>query len=112
MADTLTPDEMRKEFDKQIADLKREIGTLSKSLAARSSETYDRTREAAGQAYDQAKGQARGAVRQVREQAQTVADTMKENPGTAATVLSSAGLIGFILGCVVGVTMAGHDRRW
>lgn len=43
MTDNISTEEMRKEFDKQLADLRKEIGTFSKSIAVVSSETYERT---------------------------------------------------------------------
>lgn len=112
MADTLSPEDMRKEFDKQIADLKKEVGALSKMLARQGAESLERTRESAADALDRAKGHARGSLQHVREQAQLVSDTMKENPGTAATVLSSAGVIGFVLGLIVGTQLSSHSRHW
>ncbi len=112
MVDGVSSEDLRKEFDKQIADLKKEMTTISKVLAERGSDTYERTREAASDAMERAKGQARGSFQQAREQARLVTDTVKENPGTAATVLSSAGVIGFVLGLVVGVAFAGDSRRW
>ncbi len=111
MADTVSSEDLRKEFEKQIAELKKEIGTISKSLAERGADTYERTREAASDALDKAKGQARGSLQQARAQAQLVTDAVKENPGTAATVLSSAGVLGFVLGLVVGGALAGSSRR-
>jgi ElaB/YqjD/DUF883 family membrane-anchored ribosome-binding protein len=112
MADNMSTEEIRKEFDKQLADLRKEIGTLSRSIAAVSSEAYERTRDVASDALDKAKGQARGSLQQAREQTQLVADAVKENPGTAATVLSSAGILGFVLGLVVGATFSSSSRRW
>ncbi|CAM5771704.1 hypothetical protein LMIY3S_03597 [Labrys miyagiensis] len=112
MADTLSPEDLRKEFEKQIADLKKEVGALSKTLAQRGTDTLERTRESASDALDRARGQARSSLAQVREQAQLVSDTVKENPGTTATVLSSAGVIGFVLGLIVGTQLAGNSRRW
>jgi ElaB/YqjD/DUF883 family membrane-anchored ribosome-binding protein len=110
MAETLSPEELRKDYDKQIADLKKEVRNLTKALAEHSSETYEKARDAADDALTSLKGHARGAVQQARSQAQVVSDTVRENPGTAATVLSSAGIIGFVLGIVVGVAVVGNPR--
>jgi ElaB/YqjD/DUF883 family membrane-anchored ribosome-binding protein len=112
MADNVSPEELRKEFDKQISELKKEIGTLSKTLADRGSQAYERTKDAASDALGRAQGQARSSLQQARDQAQLVSDTVRENPGTAATVLSSAGVVGFVIGLIVGTSLAGASRRW
>lgn len=113
MADTPDPKDIRKELEAQIADLKDEIARIGKSVSARGEALYDDIAEGASDAYDTASRQARGAARKVRRQAHAVSDVMKENPGTAATVLSSAGLLGFLVGIVVGQALAGnHSRRW
>lgn len=113
MADTTDPKEIRKEFEAQIAELKDEIARIGKSVSARGEAIYDDIAEGASDAYDTASRQARRAARKMRRQAHAVSDVMKENPGTAATVLSSAGLLGFLIGIVVGQALAGnHTRRW
>ncbi|MDQ0395301.1 DUF883 family protein [Labrys monachus] len=112
MADNVSIDDMRKEFERQLADLKKEVGAINKSLADRGADAYEKARDAAGDTYGRVKEQASGSLRQARQQAQLVSDTVRENPGTAATVLSSAGIVGFLLGLVVGATMVGDSRRW
>lgn len=102
-----TAAEIRSELEKQIGDLKKEVSRLSKSLSAKASEAIDE----AGDLVDEAKARAGGAAKQVRAQAHAVSEAIRENPGTAATVLSSAGIVGFLLGLVVGGMMAGGDRR-
>ncbi|MDI6027532.1 hypothetical protein QBK99_15175 [Corticibacterium sp. UT-5YL-CI-8] len=94
----------RKDFEKQIADLKNDIAKITKTLSERS-----------GEAYNRAADTARSATQQVRTQAHAVSDAIKDNPGTAATVLSSAGLIGFLIGITVGQAIANshnEPRRW
>lgn len=113
MADTPDANDVRKELEAQIADLKKEITRIGKSLSARGEELYDDLADEASDAYDAATRRARGAAKQVRRQAHAVSEAIKENPGTAATVLSSAGLLGFLVGVVVGQALAGsHTRRW
>ncbi|WP_448956135.1 DUF883 family protein [Labrys neptuniae] len=112
MADSISSDDVRKELEKQIAELRKEIGALGKSLADHGAETLERSREAASEALDRAKDRTRSSFRQAREQAHLVSDAVKEHPGTAATVLSSAGILGFVLGLFVGATLLGGDRRW
>jgi ElaB/YqjD/DUF883 family membrane-anchored ribosome-binding protein len=112
MADTPSADEIRGALEKQISELRTEMTTLSKSLAARGSEKLSSARDYAEDLYDEAGGQADSAVRQVRHQAHAVAGAIRDNPGTAATVLSSAGFAGFLLGVVVGNLMSSNSRRW
>lgn len=114
MADTPNADDIRKEMEKQIADLKKEVTRLSKSVAERGEAVYEDMRDQAEGAYDEASRRARRAGRQMRHQAYAVSEAIRENPGTAATVLSSAGLLGFVLGLVLGQALSSNDRshRW
>lgn len=114
MAEIPDTEAVRKELEKQIADLKKEVTKLSKSLSTRGEELYDSAREEAEDLYENASRQARGAAKQVRRQAHVVSEAIKDNPGTAATVLSSAGLVGFLIGLVVGQALSGNHnaRRW
>jgi ElaB/YqjD/DUF883 family membrane-anchored ribosome-binding protein len=108
-------DDLRKELEKQIADLREEVTSLSATLAERGQEFYERVSEGAGEVYEGASRRARSAARQARNQAYAVSEVIKENPGTAATVLSSAGIIGFLLGLAVGQAMSTPPRshsRW
>ncbi|WP_454814217.1 hypothetical protein [Labrys neptuniae] len=111
MANSPSADDLRKELEKQIADLKKEIGGLSKSLSQLGSNAYESTKTAADGLLDQAKGKARGAARQARGQAELVSDTMKENPGAFTAVLSSAGFVGFLLGALAVGALLNSSRR-
>ncbi|MNF05221.1 hypothetical protein D3C80_2049010 [compost metagenome] len=53
----------------------------------------------------------RSAARVVRAQGQSVVEAAKDNPGTATTVISTAGLIGFAIGVLVGVSCQ-SNARW
>lgn len=105
MADTPNFDEARKELEKQIADLRAEVESLTDTISDRAQGLYS-----------EASRQARGAAKQVRNQAYLVSEAARENPGTAATVLSSAGILGFLIGLAVGHAMSANDhssyRRW
>lgn len=93
-------------LEKQIEDLKKELGTISQSLLSRAS-------DAADQAEDNIHGlrdRASYAAKQVRDRAQVVAEAARENPGTAATVGGSVGLLGFLLGALVGGVVVASCR--
>lgn len=100
-------DDLRAEMEKQIADLRKEVAKLSKSVSARASEAMEGAEEIA----EDMKARAGGAVRQVRQQAHAVTEAARENPGTAATVLSSAGLLGFVIGLAVGGLIANQQHQ-
>lgn len=104
MADNAS-DNLRAEFEKQIAELKSEIAALNKSMSDLTSDAADKVEGVFQNTMDTA----RGAAKQVSQQAHLVSDAMRENPGTAATVLSSAGLIGFMIGVAAGCVIAGNS---
>ena len=115
MADAPRADDIRKEMEKQIADLKREVSQLGKSLSERTEAVYEELRGSAGGAYKAASRSADRASQQVRQQANVMSEVMRENPGTAATVLSSAGLLGFVLGILAGHLLSSNEQarsRW
>lgn len=113
MADTIDTKDIRKELEAQIAELRKEISRIGKTISSKGEELYEDLSDDASDAYGRASRQARGAAKQVRRQAHVVSEAIKENPGTAATVLSSAGLVGFVIGIVVGHALAGsQSRRW
>lgn len=98
--------DMRADLEKQIADLKKEMTRMGKTLAARASDAGD---DAQG-AYEEGKERARQAVAQVRDQAHVAVGAMRENPGTAATVLTTVGLLGLATGFVLG-SLCTSDHR-
>ncbi|MBR0667198.1 hypothetical protein GXW71_22760 [Roseomonas hellenica] len=111
MADTPSADDARKDLEKQIADLKKEVAALSKQFSARGERLYDDLRDSTEDGYEAVAGRARSAAKHIREQAQAVSGAMRENPGTTATVLSSAGLVGFLVGLFVGQLLSDNHRR-
>ena len=100
-------DDLRTDMEKQISELKEEVSRLSKSLSERASEAL----ADADEVYEDLKDRAGGAARQVRRQARAVSEAAWENPGTAATVVSSAGLIGFVAGLLVSGLLTSTPER-
>lgn len=107
MAELNTAD-LRVELEGQIADLKKEMAKMSKTMAERASDAV----EGASGVIDDVKSSANEAARTVSRQAHAVGDAIRENPGTAATVLSSAGLVGIAIGLAAGYLLAGGSKRW
>ena len=114
MADTQTENKLpaqdaQQALEKQVAQLKREIIKINKSIAQRA--------EAAGDQmngwYDAASDRASEAAQSLRSQAQSVSDVVKDNPGTLSSAMLLGGLIGFALGYVVAQSEASTQRqRW
>lgn len=94
MADNF--DAFRGSVEKQIAELRNELSRVSSSLAAKA---------------DDAQDAAIDYVDEARTQAGRVADVIRENPTTAATVLSGAGILGFGLGLIAGLALADRSSR-
>lgn len=87
------------DYEKQIAELKKEMGQISKAVSARASGML----EGAEEVYDDMKDQA-------RRQAGVVSGVARDNPGTAATVALSIGLLGVLAGMALCM-MAGGSRK-
>ena len=111
MADPLNPEEIQKALEKQIADLRKEMSEISKTLAERGADLYDGARGRASEALDEASQRASGAMRQLRTTGATVSELARENPATATAIVVLSGLVGFLLGLVVGSATA-ERRRW
>ncbi|WOC14955.1 hypothetical protein [Pseudochrobactrum sp. MP213Fo] len=83
-------DDARKAMEEQIAELRGQIDTMSKSLKERGEE-----------AAEEARTKLHRATSTIKEQGQATVSAIRENPGTATTILSSAGIAGFVLGFLV-----------
>lgn len=109
MADTPKADDAQDAMKKQIAELRREITKINKTLA-------DRAEEVAEQAstwYDGAAERASRATQQLRTQAHVASEMAQQNPMTASTVVGIAGLVGFLIGMAIGQASHTEDRhRW
>lgn len=102
-----TTDDVRTELEAQIKELKSELRSMREKIRATTEDAF----EGAEDLYYGAQQRARRTAQQVRAQAHDVSDVIRENPGTAATVLSSVGLVGFLIGLVVGCMMTGDNSR-
>ncbi|ASY56559.1 hypothetical protein [Sinorhizobium sp. CCBAU 05631] len=117
MVETLMPaapggGDTQEALEKQIATLRNEVTEINKMLAKRTVGVLHEARERASDLYDDASKAAAGAAKQVGAQLQAVSEVARENPGTTATVLGGVGIISFLLGVAVGLTLADTRRRW
>lgn len=92
-------DNTRQIMEEQIAELRQQIETLSQSLKQRSEE-----------AAEEARTRLNRAASTIKQQGHATVSAIRENPGTATTILSSAGIAGFILGFLVASCR--NDTRW
>lgn len=98
--------DIQRSVEDQISELRAQVAELTKSISARAGEAADSAAEMA----DDARGRVRSAARVVRTQGQSVVEAARENPGTATTVVSTAGLIGFAIGLLIGVSCQSNTR--
>lgn len=83
--------DMRKSVNRQIGELQEQIHSLRSSLAGQGSELYDAADE-----------RAHAAMKQVKRQAAYLGNVARENPASAATVLSVTALVCLGLGYLAG----------
>lgn len=105
-------DDIQKTLEKQIAELRKEITKINKSISARSAEMLDDASEQASDLYDTAAARASRTAHQLRSQAQAVSDVARDNPGTTTAVIGVIGLLGFLAGLAIGQSMNDNSRRW
>jgi ElaB/YqjD/DUF883 family membrane-anchored ribosome-binding protein len=105
-------DDIQKTLEKQIAELRKEITKINKSISARSAEMLDDASEQASDFYETAATRASRTAQQLRSQAQAVSEVARENPGTTTAVVGVIGLLGFLAGLAVGQSMNDNSRRW
>lgn len=97
MAENL--DNARQAMETQIAELREQIDMISKSLKQHSEE-----------AAAEARTRLTRAASTLKEQGHATATVIREHPGTATTLLSTAGIVGFALGFLVASCR--NDTRW
>jgi hypothetical protein len=101
-----TQSDVQDGLEKQVAQLKREIAKINKSLAARAGEAADQVNGW----YDAASDRTSKAAQSLRSQAHSVSDVVKDNPGTVSSAMLLGGLIGFALGVVFAQSEASGSR--
>lgn len=100
--------EAQEALEKQVAQLKREIGRINRSLTGRAEEA---SQEARGW-YNGASDRASKASQALRTQAQQVSETVRDNPGTVSSAMLLGGVVGFALGWLFSQAASDTHRRW
>ncbi|MBZ9677200.1 hypothetical protein [Mesorhizobium sp. ES1-1] len=111
-SDVPQSEDAQKTMERQIAELRREITKINKTIAARSADLVNNASEQASDMYDTAAARASRTTQQLRTQAQAVSDVARENPGTTTALVGVICLLGFLAGLAVGQTTSDTTRRW
>ncbi|PAQ08434.1 hypothetical protein [Mesorhizobium temperatum] len=98
-----TQREAQKDLEKQVAQLKREINKINRTLAERAEEVVE---EATGW-YESAADSASRTTQALRNRASTASGVVQENPGT----VSSAFILGAAVGLLLGLVLVAGDQR-
>ena len=106
-APTKADDNAMETMQKQIAQLRREISSLKKSLTEQAREVVEDTEGW----LDTASEGATRATQALRTKAQTVSGVVHDNPGTVSAALLVGGIIGLLVGMALSPSEATH-RRW
>ncbi|PSJ56215.1 hypothetical protein C7I85_24850 [Mesorhizobium soli] len=96
---------VQRAFEKQISELRSEIGRINKTIEERGAEI---TREA----IEAASARASRAARRVAAETQSISEVARENPGTTGMALGTAALLGFVVGITVGMASRAPARRY
>lgn len=102
--------------ENQIAELRSQISSLSKSVSARAGTFSSEASEFADEARGRVQRVAQNAAQTVRAQGHNVVEAVRENPGTATSVLTVVGALGFALGYFIANAEKDHKSsslyRW
>ena len=104
----MTTREAQEALEKQVAQLKREIGSINRSLAERAEDVAE---DARGW-YNGASERASKAGQALRTQSQQVSETVRGNPGTVSSAMLLGGAVGFALGWLFSQAASDTHRRW
>jgi hypothetical protein len=102
-----TQREAQEALEKQVAQLKREINKINRTLAERAEEVVE---EATGW-YDSVADRASHTTQALRNTASTVSGVVQENPGTVSSAFILGGILGWAVGLLLGLALAAGDQR-
>ncbi|WP_296082651.1 hypothetical protein [uncultured Agrobacterium sp.] len=102
--------------ENQIEELRSQIASLSKSVSSRASEFSGEASDFVDEAKGRVQRVAQNAAQTVKAQSHNVVEAVKENPGTATSLLTVVGALGFALGYFVANASTQHNSssiyRW
>jgi predicted nucleic acid-binding Zn-ribbon protein len=101
-----TQREAQEALEKQVAQLKREINKINRTLADRAEEVVE---EATGW-YESAADSASRTSQALRNSASTVSGAVQDNPGTVSSAFILGGAVGLLLGLALGASDQRRDR--
>lgn len=99
-------------LEAQLAELRREVAKLNKSLAARGSEALDDALNHADDTYRTASATAAKAMRHIRSQAHSVSETARENPRATTAIVAVVGALALLAGMALARSHNGRDGYW
>ncbi|OWK18872.1 hypothetical protein AJ88_03040 [Mesorhizobium amorphae CCBAU 01583] len=105
-APRMTQREAQEALEKQVAQLKREISKINRTLAERAEEAVE---EANGW-YDNAADRASRTAQALRSRAQSVTGVVHDNPGTVSSAFILGGAAGLLLGLALGASEPRRER--
>ncbi|MEP9374283.1 hypothetical protein [Mesorhizobium sp. KR1-2] len=100
----LNIEDVQKTFEKQIAELRGEIGKINNSIEERGARL-------AREAIETASARASRAAKRLSAQTQSVSEVARESPVTVTFVFGMAALLGFTIGVAIGMTTNSSGRR-
>ena len=100
----LNIDNVQKALERQIAELRGEIGKINDSIEERGARL-------AREAIETASARASRAAKRFGAQTQSASEVVRESPGAVTFVLGGAALLGFTIGVAVGMTINSPSRR-
>jgi ElaB/YqjD/DUF883 family membrane-anchored ribosome-binding protein len=101
-----TQREAQEALEKQVAQLKREINKINRTLAERAEEVVE---EASGW-YGSAADRASRTTQALRDRASAVSGVVQDNPGTVSSAFMLGGAVGLLLGLALGASDQRRDR--
>ncbi|PSJ56275.1 hypothetical protein [Pseudaminobacter soli (ex Li et al. 2025)] len=100
----LNIDNVQKALEKQIAELRGEIGKINNTIEERGARL-------AREAIETASARASRAAKRLGTPTQSMQEVARVSPGTVTLVIGAAALLGFTIGVAAGMTVNSQGRR-
>ncbi len=86
-------EQLREAFEEQIAEMRKEIKSLTKNLSKQGSALSHSAHDTASELYDTVRERGADAAKVVTRQARHVTETAKENPLATVAIIAGIGLL-------------------